>query len=203
MTAAPFTTRRRFLVGAAASFVAAPAWAGEFIYRDFHFHPTGAADPISGPLAASLRAQVDLVESLRINPAIKAFFRSQPIEIDPTTPGGPGDYDFVAHRLHLSVAIVPPDNPILLHELLHAFHDLRLSGGRGNATVLEFYRRAQVVRAFPAASYVMKNPVEFFAMCAAAVLWGREARPPYTRANLRAHMPRFHDWIVATFSLVE
>ena len=44
-----------------------------------------------------------------------------------------------------------------------------------------------------------ENPGEFFAMCASVVLWGRAARPPSTRAQVREKLPEVYDWIVREF----
>jgi hypothetical protein len=147
----------------------------------------------------SLQAQIDIVESIDLKPEIKAFFHSVPLEIVPTTPGGAGAYSFDRHRMLLSMDVDPPQNPVFLHELLHAYHDQRLPNGSRNAQVIRFYGQARQSGAFPAQSYMLKNPIEFFAMCASVVLWGRAARPPSTRQTVRQVLPEMYDWIVSTF----
>ena len=193
-------TRRRFLLGVGFSLVASRAWAGEFAYRGWRFDTAGARGPLSDALVRSLRAQVDIVESVELKPEIRTFFHGVPLEIVPTTPRGPGAYSFETRRMYLSMAIDPPQNPVFLHELLHAYHQQKLPGGLANPTVIGFFERARGSGAFRPRSYMLTNPAEFFAMCASVVLWGRAARPPSTRENVRAHLPNFYRWIVAEFT---
>ena len=182
------------------SLAAKPVWAMEFAYRGWRFNTDAARGPLPAALADSLKAQVDIVESLDLKPPIKAFFQGVPLEIDPTTKGGAGEYNFDRRRMYLSMDIDPPENPVFLHELLHAYHDQRLPGGRRNAQVIGFYEQAKRSGRFPPRSYMLKNPVEFFAMCASVVLWGRAARPPSTREAVREALPDMYDWIVREFT---
>jgi hypothetical protein len=137
---------------------------------------------------------------VNIKPEIRAFFRRVPKSIVPTTPNGPGAYDFERRRMFLSMQIDPPQNPVFLHELLHAYHQQRLAGGLTNARIIGFFDGARRSGKFPPQAYMLTNPAEFFAMCVSVVLWGRAARPPSTRAHVRETLPDFHDWIVAEFT---
>ena len=154
--------------------------------------------PETSEIAASLAAQIALVRALRIKPDIAAFFAAQVITVDladgTSTRAGPRGVFFERRAL-------PPDNPILLHELLHRYHLLRLPDGAQNPTVRDFYNRVRASHAFPDSAYMFKNPMEFFAMTASVVLHGRAARPPYLRANLAAKAPDLYRWTVAEFGL--
>ena len=170
------------------------------------FVPAGAAGfaidwqggPESPDVARSLAVQIALVRALRIKPAIAAFFADQPIAVDLAadtfTRAGPRGI-FFARRVQ------PGDNPVLLHELLHRYHLLRLPGGRANPTVIGFFEQVRGDGRFPAAAYMFINPLEFFAMCASVVLHGRAARPPFTRADVAAKAPALYSWLVAEFGL--
>lgn len=146
----------------------------------------------------SLRAQIDLVNSLKIKPDVMAWFRTVPLIIDPSI-REPGE--FRNGRLALKDIATPADNPLLLHELLHGWHFQMMPGRRRNPEVLAFYAQAKASGAFPAQSYMMSNVGEFFAMTASVVLWGKAARPPSTRERLRAVMPAYYDWLVGQFGL--
>jgi hypothetical protein len=192
--------RRDLLVAAVLGLVPLPAWAGEFAYRGWRFDTAPIDDHLSDDLVRSLQAQIDIVESVGLKPSIKAFFQGVPKEIDATTPRGAGAYDFNRHRMYLSAEIDPPRNPVLLHELIHAYHDRRLPGGVNNDQVIGWYNQAGKSGLFPARSYMMTNVVEFFAMCASVVLWGRAARPPSTRETVRQALPDMYDWIAREFT---
>jgi hypothetical protein len=195
-------TRRIFIAGVGLALISVPAWGAEFSYKDWRFNTDALNGPLPTALVQSLQAQVDIVESLNIKPEIKTFFRSVPLEIDLTTRGGPGAYSFQKHRMFLSAQIDPPENPVFLHELLHAYHDQKLPDGFRNAKVIDYYEQAKRSGLFPADSYMLKNKAEFFAMGASVMLWGRAARPPSTRANVKAKMPDFYDWVVQEFGAV-
>ena len=96
--------------------------------------------------------------------------------------------------------IYPYANPILLHELLHAYHRLRLPGGFQNQDILTFYQRARDTPGlFPAHSYMLSNVNEYFAMTASVFLHGSAARDPSTRANLKTKQPVYYQWLEKVF----
>ena len=198
-----YPTRRLVLLGGGVGLFARPAWGAELSIGNWRFRTDAANGPLSDALMHSLQAQTDLVEGLDIKPTIKTFFHSVPLEIVPTTPRGPGCYSFETRRMLLSMQPVPPEDPVLLHELLHAYHQQRVRDGLRNADVIRFFNEARSSAAFPPRSYMLTNTMEFFAMCASVALWGQAARPPSTRANVREKLPEFYDWIVAEFSLTE
>ena len=195
-------TRRVFLAGAGIELFAAPAYADDFSYKDWRFNTDAVHGALPDAFVQSLKSQVDIVDSLNIKPEIKSFFHTVPLEIDLTSSGGAGAYRFKKHRMILSLQIDPPANPVFLHELLHAYHDLKLPDGVKNATVIRYYDQARTSGAFPPQAYMLKNELEFFAMCASVVLWGRAARFPYTRTDVREKLPDFYTWIVGEFGLI-
>jgi hypothetical protein len=48
---------------------------------------------------------------------------------------------------------------------------------------------------------VLKNPQEYFAVTASLYLWGRVAKPPFTRENLRARQPIYYRWLAKLFDV--
>ncbi|MDB5704272.1 MAG: hypothetical protein JWN66_1388 [Sphingomonas bacterium] len=154
--------------------------------------------PENPDIAAALAAQIALIEALPIDPAIIAFFAGQRIAVDVL----PGSMSRIApDGVHFERRAVPPDNPVLLHELLHRYHLLRLASGYANETVRTFYREARASGLYPPAAYMLVNPIEFFAMTASVVLYGRLARPPFLRATVAEKSPELYRWIVGEFGL--
>jgi hypothetical protein len=149
-------------------------------------------------IAAALAAQIALIEALPIDPAIIAFFAGQRIAVDVV----PGSMSRIApDGVHFERRAVPPDDPVLLHELLHRYHLLKLAHGYANETVRTFYSAARASGRYPPTAYMLVDPIEFFAMTASAVLYGRLARPPFTRAAVATTSPELYRWIAEEFSL--
>jgi hypothetical protein len=188
--------RRTVLATALACAVPGAASAEEhFDYRGFSVDLTAAAPHQRETLAVYIREQIDLVEGLAIRPDIKAWFRTVALTVDPTLrmPGR-----FRDGRLTLDDTTSPPDNPVLLHELLHGYMDGRL---RPTGEVRAFYEQARAGGEWPPRSYMLTNVAEFFAMTASVALSGRAARPPSTRERLREKMPDYYAWLVREFGL--
>lgn len=182
----------RFGAGLGAVWVPLPAWAADGFTIDWQ---GGEQTP---EVAASLAAQIALVQSLAVSEETMAFFRSQVITVDrelgTATRAGPRGVFFERRPM-------PPENPVLLHELIHRWQLLKLPDGARNAEVRGFYEQAKASGRYPAESYMLKNPFEFFAMTASVVLWGKAARPPYLRDNVKAKSPTLYAFIVGTFGL--
>lgn len=195
-------SRRSALAGslalAASAFRAQGAAPTQDSYGGFTIDAGLAPEATREAALASLRTQIDGVNGLKVRQDLLDWFRTVPLVIDPAI-HGPGE--FRNGRLALKDVVMPAENPVLLHELLHVWH-LQKAPGRGrNPEILAFYAQARASGAFPAQSYMLSNPVEFFAMTASVALWGRAARPPGTRAHLAEVMPDYYDWLVATFGL--
>ncbi len=182
-------SRRAVLGGIAALAVPLPVWAD----ADFRIDWQGGEQ--TPEVAASLAAQIALVQALAISDDAMTFFRSQVITVDRAmgtkTRAGP-------HGVFFERRAVPADNPVLLHELLHRWQLARMGGPR-DPDVVRFYNEAKRDAIFPPNAYLMTNPMEFFAMTASTVLHGRAARPPYTRDNVKAKMPGLYRFIVKEF----
>ena len=163
-----------------------------------HFPIDWQGAPETPEIATALAAQIALVEALPIDPAIIAFFAGQRIAVDTI----PGSMSRIApDGIHLERRAVPADNPVLLHELLHRYHLLRLPDGYQNADVLHFYAEARTSNLYPPGSYMLSHRIEFFAMTASAILHGRLERPPFTQTDVASKSPELYRWIVGEFRL--
>jgi hypothetical protein len=190
--------RRLVLAALGAAAVPAMAHAATRDYRGWTIDDDALPGGLNGETWASLKAQIDLVESVRIKPEITSYWRSQRLIMDPTLkePGRAGPM-----RLFLSPEPQPHENPVLLHELIHVYHFNKVPGGRANPELIGFYEAAKRSGWYPPQAYVLKNVIEFFAMNASVVIWGKAARPPFKRETVQHNQPDLYAWIVDTFGL--
>jgi len=151
-------------------------------------------------IIASLQRQIEITAGCGAKPEIMAFFRSQKISLKTDPAGGPGRFRG-ASGIEIQAAAQPPENPILLHELIHALHYLYLPQRGRNPDVLRFYQNAQKGQLYPANEYVMSNVGEFFAVTASLYLWGKVARPPHDRATLHTKQPYYYAWLGELFGV--
>jgi hypothetical protein len=93
-------------------------------------------------------------------------------------------------------------DPVMLHEFLHAYHAQLLPGGYRNEGIQIYYNTAKTKQLYPADSSVLKNEREFFAITASIFLSGKDAaHEPFTRENLREKQPEFYKYLVGLFGL--
>ncbi len=160
--------------------------------------------PTLAAVRAATQEQIDMVCAVGVTPDVLAFFQRVPFRLVPagTIPSGtPG---FYGGRRDQSVDVVASivsvgHKPVLLHELLHAYHDQLIPGGFGNGEIRRFYQRARNLSSFAPQSHMMSNEKEFFACAATTYLFGVTAQEPFQRANLRASQPEFYAYLEALF----
>ena len=87
--------------------------------------------------------------------------------------------------------------PVMLHELLHAYHNRMMQGGFKNAGILLHYKRAKDGQRYPADAYLMTNEKEFFAVTASVFLYGKDG--PITRSNIKEKQPDYYNYLVYLF----
>ena len=199
------TMTRRIAAAGLLALMAAPAVAAPeagdetvFDYRGFTVDVTAAASRKRAAISAYIRQQIDLVESLNVREDIKVWFRTVRLTVDPAL-NMPGRVD--RNGLTLNDEVSPPENPVLLHELLHVYQARRLTGARENPHLVAAFDQAKRSGDWPARAYMLSNINEFFAMTTSVALWGRAARPPSTRERLRAALPDWYAFLVGEFGL--
>jgi hypothetical protein len=90
------------------------------------------------------------------------------------------------------------EDPVMLHELLHAYHAKLLPNGFDNKGIKDFFGKAKDT--FGKDAYVAKNHREFFAVTASIFLAGKDStHEPNTRANLKEKMPDYYKYLVGVF----
>jgi hypothetical protein len=92
---------------------------------------------------------------------------------------------------------VPSERPIILHELLHAYHANVLPQGVQNPTIILYYNLAKSEQSYPADAYLMSNEKEFFAVTASVFLYGKDDK--ITRANIKEKQPEYYNYLVWLF----
>jgi hypothetical protein len=148
----------------------------------------------------SIRAQIDLVDLAVMDPQLRDFFFAVPLVTAENLAGSDNaTYTNRTRQVTFASASFSRDKPILLHELMHAYHDQKLPGGFANAQMRTFLDQARASRRFPADAYMLSNAAEYFAMMASVYMHGTAARDPFTRAAIREKQPEMYDWLVQEF----
>ncbi len=172
---------------------------GELRYRGFVMDVSAVAKtPNFAAIKTSLEKQIDIVADCGAKPEIVAFLRRQRMTLVPGI--GDGRYSR-AKGVEIGAQVHPAERPIVLHELLHALHDLYMKDGVNNADIERFYSIAANGKFYPDGSYVLKNRNEFFAVTGSLYLWGFVAKPPNNRETLRAKQPIYYDWLGQFFGV--
>ena len=92
------------------------------------------------------------------------------------------------------------EDPVMLHEFLHAYHGKLMPNGFENKGIKGFYAYAKAKDLLPKETYALKNDKEFFAVTASIFLAGKDSvHEPKTRANLKEKMPDYYKYLVEMF----
>ena len=113
----------------------------------------------------------------------------------------PGGLFAPARGVEIAPIAPPPENPVVLHELLHALHNRYMPQGNDNPDITRFYQIALQKELYPKGEYMMSNRNEFFAMTASVYLWGKAAKAPHTREIVRAKQPVYYAWLGELFGV--
>jgi hypothetical protein len=124
----------------------------------------------------------------------KTMSWSNPNFLDLAADAGTGVIKFRPNMLKYA------EDPVMLHELLHAYHAKLMGGGLENLGIKAMYAQAVSKNALPKEEYAMSNPQEFFAVTASVFLAGKESiHEPKTRAVLKEKMPKYYKFLVELF----
>jgi hypothetical protein len=189
----------RHLVAAVLAAVSVSASAA----TDYHgFSIDDAARPLAPDVMASLTAQLDIVDAVGLPPAVLAALKATPIIVDPDLRGNPGIFAVRGGTgaVYVQPIVFPANKPILLHELLHAYHFGTL--GLGRPEIVQTYQRTRDSNLFPAqfkASHFLENGKEFFAVTGTLYLFGDIQQPPFTCNALAKLDPDYLAFLAAQF----
>jgi hypothetical protein len=91
-------------------------------------------------------------------------------------------------------------DPVMLHEFLHAYHAKLMPNGYDNKGINTFYGAVQHKNMFAKDAYLLKNNKEFFAVTASIFLAGKDSvHEPFTRDKLKELMPDYYKYLVGVF----
>ena len=170
-------------------------------YRGFAIEDTAIRDRADREaVLAAIRSQIDIVHAVGLPPETVAFMAKVRFEIVPLgtfASPTPGRYQpDNGGRIQVSTAILGTGRkPVLLHELLHAYHDQVVPRGYDNPEIRRFFTQAKDLKVYAERSHMMKNDREFFACAATTFLNGVTAQEPFQRAKVREHQPEFHAFL--------
>jgi hypothetical protein len=175
-----------------------------FNYHGFVVDATTAQSaPNLQAVIDSLKHQIDIIADCGATPKIIDFFKSQPIVLKAGSKDGGGHFNDNVKGITLDVAVVPPEKPVALHEMLHAFHYWVLPERARNPDVLRFFQRAKEGGFYPPNAYVLTSQGEFFAVTGSLYLWGNVDRPPHDRKTLHDKQPVYYKWLGDLFGVVK
>jgi hypothetical protein len=93
--------------------------------------------------------------------------------------------------------VLDAQRPVMLHELLHAYHYNRIPQGFQNPDILLYYNLAKGETLYPPGEYLLTNEKEFFAVTASVFLYGKDAE--LTRSDLKQKLPDYFKYLVRLF----
>lgn len=163
-------------------------------------------EPQKPAIMASIRQQIDIIESARIRQQELDFFRSLPILFKDSLRKSHARWNERLGRLELLPKPLER-GPILLHEMLHAYHIRKLPQGHENPDVRGFYqaaRKAAQQNGAPLADehdehYYLKNEREYFAVTATVYLVGTIDKAPNTRQAIQQQYPEYYKFLATLF----
>jgi hypothetical protein len=92
---------------------------------------------------------------------------------------------------------ISAETPVVLHEMLHAYHSKMMPFGFANPSILFYFKHAKNL--YPSDAYLMTNEREVFAVTASVFLFGKDNKEPFTRSNLKEKQPDYFKYLVWLF----
>jgi hypothetical protein len=157
---------------------------------------------VEGVLPA-IRRQIEIVLSVDLPEEVLRYMRTVPIVISnrPSQYQSEGLYGNLEGRW--AVELVPENissaRPVLLHELLHAYHREFLAASAEIPMAYQKALRSPLRNQFPDAHF-LSSEKEFLAVLASTYLFGRIQQPPYVCSALLADQQEFLKYLEKVFS---
>lgn len=150
----------------------------------------------------SLEHQMEIIEQSRVPAATLEFFKSVPLVMVTHLDHGFGfaRRDEAERQIvELLAEDLPAVRPILLHEILHAYHGVKL----GPTPIIRDSFRQAVQSGFYkkyAKAHFLENPKEYFAVIGSIFLYGKRIdQPPYDCKLVAKYQPEFIDFLTEQF----
>ena len=158
------------ILWALVTFLAASAWIATAQVVDmppqgdsgFHVDYSQVKDnPDLLTIRAAMARQIQMVLEVGLPGETLRFFKSVPITVIPGPSKNAGQYIGRSRSIKISAQfLLHGKKPVLIHELLHAYHGQELPRGNKNPEIMAFYNRAKGIQAYAPSSHMMANPAE-------------------------------------------
>jgi hypothetical protein len=145
---------------------------------------------------APVQKQIDAIETRGFAQDILEFMRTVPLHA--VASGAPAHYIDKAKGIDFRVDALDPKKPVLLPELLRAFHEQKLKSSE-DGMIARAFQEARASGSWPADTAMMKSPQEFFAATATVYLFGAIDTPPFTPGRVRETQPAYWQWLGEVF----
>jgi hypothetical protein len=172
-----------------------------FVYNGWRIdaRPAARVQPPARTIR-SIKTQIDIVEHVGLRPDVLAFMRAQPVVCDGASDSSLDAGVYVPGRgVLLRARRLDPKKPVLLYALLKAYLAERVPGASANAQLTMLRAQAAARHVWPKTARMLQGNDEFFALSAAAYLYGAITREPYSRADLRKTEPQTYQWLANLF----
>ena len=150
----------------------------------------------------TLEHQMDIVEQSGVPVATLEFFKSVPVVLVAHLDTGFGHARRDAEGrqiVEMMAAKLPSDRPILLHELLHAYHAVKLGP---TPMIRDSYQqavRSGIYKKY-AQAHFLESPNEYFAVIGSIFLYGKRIdQPPFDCKLTAKYQPQFINFLTEQF----
>lgn len=153
-------------------------------------------------MQSSLEHQMQIVEASGVPPATLEFFKGVPVVMVERMDAGFGHArrDETGRQIvEMLAAKIPSDRPILLHELLHAYHGVKLGP---TPMIRDSYWQAIQAGYYKQFSkaHFLEAPNEYFAVIGSIFLYGKRIdQPPYDCKLTAKYQPQFIEFLTEQF----
>jgi hypothetical protein len=169
-----------------------------YAYHGWHVDASHVPDLSQDSVMAPVQKQIDAIETRGIAQDIVEFMRTVPLHAEKASrDAAPAHSAGKEKGIDFQLDALDPKKPVLLHELLRAFHEQKL---RSSDTIInDAYQASRASGVWPADSAMMKSPQEFFAATATVYLAGAIDTPPVTPGRLHEAQPEYWKWLGEVF----
>jgi hypothetical protein len=199
--------KRLFMVWAGLLLLISASRAGTELSDSIQIHGFTVEYARVGPenlqrMKSSLEHQMQIVEASGVPPAILEFFKSVPVVMveHMDTGFGHARRDQTGRQVvEMLAANIPSDRPILLHELLHAYHGVKLGP---TPIIRDSYRQAIQAGYYKQYSkaHFLEAPNEYFAVIGSIFLYGKRIdQPPFDCKLTAKYQPQFIEFLTEQF----
>lgn len=158
----------------------------------FRIDATRATDQQLEMLLPALVKQFEIVDSVGLPARITKFFRTVPVVLSPDSNAEYTQFDGKWVVSLRTGSPLPEDKPMVLHELLHAYHHQVLK--QPTPEIAKAYAEAVRKRIYPAEyakAHFLDNGKEYFAVIGSLFLFGPIQQPPFNCAVTLEKQPEF------------